>query len=174
MKQLLFLSTAILLTACGDGKKEAAERMAQTEVAPPSGLVVDLAPHDVPFTLDLGDPGTLGTDSAEVRFNEEFGWVEVRAGERCAMIIVEEPADLARLKADLDRDMLQKHTVITETPELIVYRSQFPDSDLVYVHFLRVVNVAGRTFIVQDAQGPRFTEADVERMSAAVRIPTNA
>lgn len=169
MKHHLIVVLVLGLHACGDGKHEAADHQTPADTTAVASLVVDLAPHDVPFALDLGDAATLGADSVAVRFNEEFGWLEVRAGERFALTIAEEPGDLSRLKADLERDMLQKHTVVQETPELLVYRSQFPDEDLTFVHFQRIVTVAGRTFVVQDAQGGRFNEADVTRMAGSIR-----
>jgi hypothetical protein len=96
--------------------------------------------------------------------------VEVNAGDHFAITIVEAPGDIARLKADLDRDMLQKHTVIEETPEKLVYRSQFPDEDLVFIHFRKVISVGDRTFVVEDASEGKFNEAEIARMAAAVKI----
>jgi hypothetical protein len=173
MKHYLIALLGLSLAACGDGKHEAADQSTATESTAP-GIVVDLAPYDMPFSLDLGDPATLGTDSVEVAFNEEFGWLEMRVGEHVGLTIAEEPGDLQRLKADLDRDMLQKHTLIAQDVEHMVYRSQFPDSDLVYIHFVRVIAVDGRTFVMQDAMGPRFTEADVARMNGSVRLKAAA
>ena len=66
--------------------------------------------------------------------------------------------------------MLRKHTVLEETPEKVVYRSQFPDEDIVFIHFYRLVPVGDRTFVVRDAAEGRFNEADVQRMVAAVRV----
>lgn len=96
-----------------------------TAVAPPT-YAIDLGKHDLPLLVDMGDLSTLGADSAIVKWNEEFGHLAVHAGERFAITISEAPGDIPRLKSDLDRDMLQKHSVIEETPERIVYRSQFP------------------------------------------------
>ena len=169
MKQFLPIGILLLLAACGDGKKEAAEQQAAADTTAVTSSITDLSPYDVPFALDLGDVATLGVDSAQVKWNEEFGWLEVRAGDHFAVTISEEPGDLARLRSDLDRSTLQTHEIITETPALLVYRSQFPDEDLVFVHFYQVVQADGRTFVMQDAQGGRFNETDVTRMSGAVR-----
>ena len=158
------------MTSCGDGKKEAAQQMADTTAVAPPTYVIDLLAHDLPLSVDLGDRATLGSDSAAVLWNEEFGHLIVNAGERFAITITEAPGDLARLKADLDRDMLQKHTVIEETPEKLVYRSQFPDEDLVFVHFRQVITVGDRTFLVEDATDGRFNEADIKRMAGAVKL----
>ena len=136
---------------------------------PPLGSSIS-AEHDMPLEVDLGDRATLGVDSASVAWNEEFGELRVNAGERFAISVSEEPGDIARLKADLERDMLRKHTVLEETPDQVVYRSQFPDEDLVFVHFYRVITVGDRTFVVQDAAEGRFNEADVKRMVASVRL----
>ena len=65
--------------------------------------------------------------------------------------------------------MLQKHTVIEESPEKLVYRSQFPDDQLVFIHFYQIVQMDGRTFTVQDNEKGRFNETDVARMAKAVR-----
>lgn len=172
MKHLFLGSAVVLLAACGDGKKEAAEKLAAMNdsiAAAQASRSIDLSAYDTPLLVDLGDPATLGVDSGTVKWNEEFGQLEVSAGERFALAITEEPADLARLKADLDRDMLRKHTILEETPDRLVYRSQFPDEDLVFIHFLRIVQVGDRTFVVRDAEQGRFNEADVVRMVGAVR-----
>lgn len=164
----------LTLAACGDGKKEAAEQASDVSATAPASYVVDLAAHDLPLTVDLGDRSTLGADSAEVAWNDEFGWLTVKAGERFAITISEEPGDMARLKADLERDMLQKHTVMEETPELIMYRSQFPDEDLVFIHFYRIIQTGGRTFVVEEASDGRFNEADIKRMVTAVQAKAAA
>jgi hypothetical protein len=169
MKYVIALLALTFLVSCGDGKKEAAEAAA-TGNEPASTWLIDLREHDMPLEVDLGDRTTLGVDSALVVWNEEFGELRVNAGERFALSISEEPGDIARLKADLDRDMLRKHTVLEETPERVVYRSQFPDEDIVFVHFYRVITVGDRTFVVQDAAEGRFNEADVQRMVEAVRV----
>ena len=168
MKYILALTAISFLTACGDGKKEAAEQLAEATPATTEAWIVDLSSEDLPLNVDLGDRGTLGADSAEVAFNEEFGHVRVKAGDRFSITVTEAPGDFDRLKADLERDMLQKHTVIEETPEMIIYRSQFPDDELVFIHFRKVITAGGRTFIVEDAAEGRFNEADIKRMSNAV------
>ena len=166
----LFPFVVVLLASCGDGKKEAAEQMADTTTVVPPTYVIDLIAHDLPLTVDLGDRSTLGSDSAAVVWNEEFGHLAVNAGEHFAITVSEAPGDIPRLKADLERDMLQKHTIIEETPDKLVYRSQFPDADLVFVHFHQAITVGDRTFVVEDASEGRFNEADIKRMAGAVKV----
>ncbi len=168
MKTLLPFAL-LLLASCGDGKKEAAQQMADTTAVAPPTYVIDLGKHDLPLLVDMGDLSTLGADSAIVKWNEEFGHLAVHAGERFAITISEAPGDIPRLKSDLDRDMLQKHSVIEETPERIVYRSQFPDEDLIFVHFHQVITVGDRNFVVEDAAEGRFNESDIKRMADAVK-----
>ena len=154
-----------VLSACGDGKKEAAEEIA----AAASSWSVDLQPYDLPLTVEIGDIATLGADTVLVEWNEGFGHTTVNAGDRFRLIIREEPGDLARLKDGLDRDMLRKNTVIDEGPERLVYRSQFPDENLVYVHFCMVVIVGDRSFVVQDDPNGHYNEMDIIRMAGAVK-----
>lgn len=173
MKYLFVACAVLLLAACGDGKKDAAGRLAAIHdsiAAVKAERTIDLSAYDAPLLVDLGDLATLGVDSASVKWNEEFGQLEVSAGDHFGLIITEEPADIARLKADLDRDMLRRNTVIEEGPDHLVFRSQFPDADLVFIHFYRVLRTEGREFIVRDADQGRFNEADVTRMAAAVRV----
>lgn len=168
----LFLFSMALLAACGDGKADAAQRMAaQADSAQAAAqATVDLAQFDVPLLLTPPDKQLTGGAAPTVLWKDEIGKLEVKAGEHFGLTIVEEPGDIARLKADLDRDLLKKNTVLKETPDLLVYKSEFPDDpSLVFVHFYQVMRSGDRSFVVEDVQaGMRFTEQDVERMAAAV------
>ncbi len=166
----MLLAFPLLLLACGDGKREAAELLAKAAEANSNGTVVDLALHDMPLEVHVGDLATLGTDTVSVSWNEEFGWLVVQAGERFQLTIREEPGDLERVKADLARSTLQTHEVLRDSADRLVYRSRFPDETLVFHHFHRVLVVGGRSFVVQDGPEGRFTEADILRMVDAVRL----
>ncbi len=98
-----------------------------------------------------------------------MGQLELHAGERFSILVTEESGDIARLKADLERDQLRTSAIIEEQPDRLIWRSTFPDEDIVFVHFYRVIQVDGRSFVVQDDDRSRFSEADVSRMVAAVR-----
>ncbi len=176
MKAMAPVVLALGLVACGgnDSKPESevVDSTATAVTTPPA--ILDLGSYDTPLLVELGDMATLGVDSPTVKWNEEFGRLEVSAGEHFGLLITEEPGDLARLKADLDRDMLRKHTVLEETPEKLVYRSEFPDDAGTYVHFYRSVQVGDRTFVVTDADQVRFNEADVKRMAASIKAKVAA
>jgi len=173
MKHSLLILSLVLLGACGDGKKDVADGQALADKNA-QGLTVDLGKWDMPLIVDLGDGSTLGVDTPTVRWNEEFGRMQISGGEHFDLTISEEPADIPRLKADLERSMLQQNSILEETPEKIVYKSQFPDDDLIFIHFEQIVTVGERTFIVRDADQGRFNEADVARMSKAVSAKTPA
>ena len=55
--------------------------------------------------------------------------------------------------------MLQQNSILEESPDKIIYKSQFPDDDLVFIHFQQIVTVGERTFVVRDADQGRFSEA---------------
>jgi hypothetical protein len=166
MRSLPCLLLAVLLAACGAPPAEDHG----AEPIPPASLALDLSGFDVPFSLELGDAATLGVDSPTVRWNEEFGHLSVQAGDRFSILITEEPGDIARMKADLDRDQLRTNSIVEEQPDRIIWRSAFPDEDIVFVHFYRIVEADGRTFIVQDDDRGRFSEADAARMMGSVRV----
>ncbi|MBL8010175.1 MAG: hypothetical protein JNJ64_06175 [Flavobacteriales bacterium] len=162
------LLAPLLLLACGDGGG-GGDTPSDTPTDSLQGpAAIDLSAHDVPLWVTPPDAQVLGGQAPQVRWNEETGILEVRAGEHFGLDIVEAEGDLARLKATLDRDMLLKHEVVEESPDHLMYRSSYPDQDLVFVHFVKVVRTAGRTFEVGDDPQGRFTEQDVRRMLAAV------
>jgi hypothetical protein len=176
MKPLILLSAACaLFFGCGDGKADAADKLAQLADSVPAN-VLDLASHGLPLQLEMPDKQLLGGMEPTVVLNENTGKLEVRAGEHFALTIVEEPGDMVRVKADLDREQIRQNSTVRETPELLVYKSEFPDDPtLVFLHFYQVVKVGDRGFVVEDIQdGTRFNEQDIERMAAAVRAPSPA
>ena len=163
---------AFLFWSCGDGKYDAVKRSAETDStanAMPSTVTapIDLASYAFPLRLTPPAPAE-GNDSLQVHWSEEFGRLEVRAGDHFGVNITEGFGDIGRLKADLGRDMLQKNTILQEEPDRLIYRSEFPDGDLVYIHFFRILRVGDRIFEVTDAEGGRYTEADVNGMIEAV------
>ena len=169
MERYALLFSLAIIAGCGDGKQDAVDRMAEEAAADSAtATVLDLGMYDTPLLITPPDAQLLGGAAATATWNEEFGRVEVRAGEHFALNIAEGPGDLARLKADLERDMLRKHALIEQTSDRIVYRSQFPDEALVSVHFLRVVQVGGKIFEVTDHDEGRFTEQDIRRMIGSV------
>jgi hypothetical protein len=175
MKTLLPILILALLTSCGDGKADAARKLAEAqaeaEAATVEPYLLDLQAFDLPLVVSLPEKLTPDPDSTygQAMWNEEFGQLRVKAGDHFGLTITEDEGNILRLKADLDRDMLRKHTVLQESPELLIYRSQFPDEDLVFIHFYRVLKVGDRSFVVEDMAEGRYNEADVARMSEAVQ-----
>ncbi len=172
-RALLPAFTALFLYSCGGGSTATTDPTSAdstaTPAAPVSGQQVDLAAHDLPLLLTAPDAQLTGGMAPEVVWKDQTGLLEVRAGEHFGLTIIEEPGDIARKKADLDRDLLRKNTILKETPDLLVYRSEFPDDpSLVYIHFHQVVKAGDRSFVVEDIAELRFNEQDVERMVVAI------
>src|SRR5690606_38940654 len=128
------IAAALLLAGCGDGKSDAAKQMAAAADSARLAAMVDLSAHHLPLVLQMPP----GSPAPTLLWKDEIGKLEVRAGERFALAIAEIPPDLERLKADLARDLLKRNTIVEETPELLIYRSEFPDdTTLVFHHFER-------------------------------------
>ena len=177
MKQITLLFATMLLMACGDGKADAARKLAEAQARADSLAAVvqpyllDLQAFDLPLVVSLPEKLTPDQDSSygKAIWNEEFGQLRVKGGDHFGLTITEDQGNILRLKADLERDMLRKHTLLQEAPDLLIYRSQFPDEDLVFIHFYRVITVGDRSFVVEDMADGRYNEADVARMSQAVK-----
>lgn len=156
----------VLFFACSSGPTEEQE----TRVADTTTVAhIDLTSYGLPLLLTPPDKQLTAGAEPSIIWKDETGTLAVEAGERFGLEIREEPGDMPRLKATLERDLLRKNTIIRETPELLVWRSEFPDDpDLVSIHFYRILAEDGRTFTVQDTDGPAYSEQDVDRMSAAI------
>lgn len=169
MKHSTLLFALTLLAGCG-GTDQATDGTTQADsTAVPTVPPIDLASHGVPLMLTPLDMQLTDGQAPAIVWKDETGTLEVKAGDHFGIVITEEPGDVARLKAALDRDLLRKNTLLTETPELLTYRSEFPDdATLVFMHFYQVVKVGDRAFVIQDMDGQAFNQQDIERMVAAI------
>lgn len=156
------------MSACGDGGSDVAKQMAAAADSARIAASVDLGEYQMPLVLEM----PTGAPAPTLMWKDEIGKLSIRAGDHFAIEISEGSADMDRLKADLDRDLLKKNTIVQETPELIIYRSEFPDdTTLVFHHFDRSVTSDGRTFHVEDADdGGAYTLENVEKMAAAIHL----
>lgn len=167
MKKLIPVLSLLLITGChdmpvpGSGDADSASAAVTTSI--------DLSSHDLPLLLTPPDKQLTDGQEPTIVWKDETGKLEVKAGDHFGLVITEEPGDIPRLKASLDRDLVRKYTVLSESPELLTYRSEFPDDPtLVFLHFYRVVHAGERTFVVEDLDGQAYNQQDIDRMSAAV------
>lgn len=166
MKSALVLLFAVALVSCGaPGTNEHTTTGTEADnAATPNGDAIDLSQFHMPLVVNVPRNG----HEPMAVMNEERGRAEVRAGEHFGLIVTEMQPDFARLKADLERDMLVKNTIVQETPDLIMYTSEFPDGTGTFTHFMQVVRIGGRTFVVEDLPDGRFNESDGKTMVGAV------
>jgi len=168
MKHLL-PGLVLLLFACGQADPHSTDPISGADTAAASVPVIDLSAYDVPLLFTPLDQQLTGGDSATIAWKEETGQLIIKAGDHFGLAIIEDAGDVARLKADLDRDLLRKNSILREVPGTIVYKSEFPgDAGLVQVHFYQVLSAGGRTFVVQDLDAHTYTEQDVDRMIACL------
>ena len=165
------VALSLLLTACGNGQADAEKQMAAADSAQTAAMV-DLSDHHLPLMLDM----PTGSSEPTLLWKDEIGKLSVRAGDHFAIEVSEAPGDLERLKADLDRDLLKRNTILEETPELLIYKSEFPDDTvLIFHHFEYWITADGRSFRVEDAKdGTVFTLQDIQRMAASVQAKKSA
>ena len=174
MKPVFPLLFGALLLSCGaPSAHDSADTppVESTTMAIASPNALDLSQFDMPLLVNVAETGTPPV----AIMNEEMGRVEVRAGDHFGIAITEMGPDFARLKADLERDMLLKNTIVQETPELLLYRSEYPDGAGTFMHFMQVVKsglpaaqAGARTFVVEDLPDGRFNESDAKAMMGAV------
>lgn len=168
MRKLLVAVPFVMLSACGheagsEGDPPPADSLSQVAQA------IDLSNYDLPLQVILPNAQASGGAKAVVGWNEEEGWFGVKVGEHFSLHITEGPGDLPRLKRDLENDLVRKHALLIDKPDLVVYRSEFPDDPtLVQLHFYQVIMAGDRSFVVESDPEGRFDQTDVERMSEAV------
>lgn len=161
---ILCIASLALLAACGEGGSSSVDTPPGDSTAAPTANVLDMSQFDMPLLVNVPEKGTAPV----AVMNEEMGQMEVRAGDHFGLTIKEMEPDFARLKADLERDMLLKNTIVQETPALLLYRSEYPNEAGVFMHFMQVVKSGARTFVVEDLPNGRFNETDAKEMVAAV------
>lgn len=162
---------ALLMASCGGGAGTTPDASGadSTGAAATTAPPIDLGAHGLPLVLHAPDKQLTGGQEPAIVWKDQTGVLEVRAGDHFGLLVIEEPGDIARKKADLDRDLLRRNTILKETPDLLVYRSEFPDDpSLVYIRFHRLVHAGDRHFVVEDIPELRFNEQDVERMVGAI------
>lgn len=164
---LPFLFLVCSASSCSNGQQQKGEQEETSIATEPAKHSIDLSEHDLPLILEI-DPNMLAADTVAVEWNEEFGHLEVTVGPKFSITIIEGEPEMERLKASLNNDPLRTTTIIEEKPDLIIYRSQFPDDDLVFTHFYQVVRAGDRTFVVESNDQGHFNEQDVRRMVGAV------
>lgn len=170
MKLTIPVFALALLAGCGGGAEQASDPTQATDSSAAAAIPpIDLATYDLPLLLTPLDKQYTDGQEPAIVWKDETGTLEVKAGSHFGLVITEEPGDIPRLKASLDRDLLQKNTLLSETPEGLTYRSEFPDDPtLVFMHFYQVVKAGDRTFVVQDLEGQAFNQQDIDRMMAAI------
>ena len=97
--------TALLMSACGDGKSDAAKEMAMVADSVKAASTVDLDQYQMPLLLEVPPGGP----APSIVWKDVSGKLEIRAGEKFGLTIMEDPGDMQRLKGDLDRDLLKKN-----------------------------------------------------------------
>ena len=170
MKYPCTVLALVLLAGCGGATDQATDGTpAADSAAVASAPPIDLASHGLPLLLTPPDKQLTDGQEPAIVWKDETGTLEAKAGDHFGLVITEEPGDIPRLKAALDRDLLRKNTLLRETPELLTYRSEFPDdASLVFLHFYQIVKAGDRTFVVQDTEGQPFNQQDIDRMLAAI------
>ena len=160
------VAATLFLGSCGDGQRDAARELAAVADSIKAASTVDLAEFHLPLVLVLPE----GLPPATKTWKDELGELSISAGDHFNVDISEGPADRDRLKGDLERDLLRKNTIVEETPELLIYRSEFPDdSTLVFFHFSRSITSDGRTFTTADGEvGTAYSLEDVKRMAGSI------
>lgn len=170
MKLTIPVFALALLAACGGSAEQASDPTQAADTSAAATVTpIDLATHGLPLLLTPLDKQFTDGQEPAIVWKDETGTLEVKAGDHFGLVITEEPGDIPRLKAALDRDLLRKNTLLRETPEGLTYRSEFPDDPaLVFMHFYQVVKAGDRTFVVQDLEGQTFNQQDIDRMMAAI------
>lgn len=161
------IAGAALGAACGTGGTgNTADDAAGADL--PRITLTDLSGHDMPLLVETPADGP----GATLVWKDDIGKLLVRTGDGLAVEIYEAPTDMGRIKADLDRDLLRRNTIVEEEPDLLIYRSEFPDdTTLVFHHFNRSITVGDRVFQVEDAQedGTAYTLEEVRKIALMVR-----
>jgi hypothetical protein len=128
-----------------------------TATAPADGgTTVDLSKASTDFALTVQAPsGATAKD--------DFGDVDVLAGDGFQIVVHSSAKDIAAAKNDITGNTMNKlKQFITDTEDTLVYESEVAGQS--EFHFLINAKVGDKTYGVEDNKGPRYTQEQVEAM----------
>lgn len=153
---LLSLPIILFLTSCGSTTTEE-----DHEISTPQGMIeIDLSSYGISAIIAV--PDTI-TSPLEINTSSS-GEIEVLSGNTFQLMIAE-GGDLELKKSDISSDLLYKATVISETPNSLIYKMELPDGSMTFHHFYSVIEINGTSYEVNDvATGESFSQKAVENM----------
>lgn len=165
MKHLLtYFHVALILifSACNSGSTDDSTGIQKVHKGM---MMLDLTDKGLPVTIIVPDSTT-----GELTINAtSYGDVEIKVGDYF-QIKFTPSADMALLKSDLQADLLWKTTILEDTPELLLYKSELPDGSKVFFHFYAVVDIGGAKYEVKDISGgEQYPESAIRKMSEAIK-----
>ncbi len=165
----LTLSIMVLLAACGGSGEESDDaETVMVEDTHPMMERMDLTEYGFPFSIWVPSSERTNTDPSS-EFDDSFMHLKIVAGTNFQMIIRQEPAMLDRLKMTLENDILRTHEYLTDEPQLLVYKSTYPDEELSSVHFYYAFEVNGEPYVAEDVKEVDLDETAVQEMLRSLR-----
>lgn len=175
MRTTLALLAVLALNGCGK-KKEGGEAAGKPDPAK-AGEAAKPAEGAKPAAklaeLDVSSAGEaykgwklMAPEGATAK--EQFGALEVKAGDGFQLEVHSGPTDMAARKKEIaSNDVNKLKRYVTEAPDAIVYESEVMSKN--EFHFLATIKVGDAEFSCENSKGPTYTQAQIEAMLAACK-----
>jgi hypothetical protein len=121
----------------------------------------------VPLLLRL-NPEVINLNELNHQYNSMLGQIEVNCGEAIQLRISEEMLSLEELKNELLEDQLFTYKFEQESATELVYLTVLPDGSEISYQYMKLANLAGKSFLIRTEPMGEYTLQNVEIMKTIV------
>ena len=153
----LILLVSLFLSACSSKTNSNQEEDA---TATESMLEFDLSAFGTQAIILLPDTTLSPLETTILPSGE----LEIRVG-KGFQVMIAEGGDIELKKSDIETDLLYKGTVLKQTDNSLLYKSELPDGSLSFHHFYVIKEINGNMYELSDIDnGEPFSENEAEIM----------
>lgn len=132
-----------------------------TEGSAMQGNTKDLSEYGLNYTIVLPDDQSTQTDIMA----NDWGGIEIMKGENFMLQIAFGEGDIELLKSDLNSDLVYKTEILEESPDLILYKREIPNTEMdPEYHFMYVHREGSDAIEIQNIKAATFNEEMIRKM----------
>ncbi|MDQ3111329.1 MAG: hypothetical protein M3R17_15690 [Bacteroidota bacterium] len=158
---ITLLAAPIFWSACSGDKSETKE-----DIVPKGMIALDLKSMGYPVKINVPDSNYFPVIDSMASANG----AQIRIGQHFDILVnftAPEDADLAKQKELINANIAETHNYLAGDSATLVWETKFGDSDVSMHHFIRLVKIDDKTYMVRDNyDNPEnvFSKPDVDKM----------
>ncbi|HET6244404.1 MAG: hypothetical protein H0V01_15285 [Bacteroidetes bacterium] len=129
-------------------------------------LALDLAMpgmhYALPMLINIPDENTAKGKSEIME--GPSGGTQILAGSEFNLEIIASPMTMAEKKEDIERNPIFKITYLTDEPNVIFYKAEITDTEIVQYHFYLIKEIENANYGIENIKNEDFSETGIQRM----------